>query len=95
MATYGNYTATSASAEAVPANDYRDHLFIQHTNTTQIALGFGVAAEASKGVQLIKINDCVRLEGALARKAVYAIGNNGTLTYQEGFIDFKSGPHVA
>lgn len=80
----GKFTAGAASAEAIPADANRDHLVIQHTNATQIALAFGEAAVAGEGVQLIGSGDVVKVEGAAAREAVYAIGDTGTATWQGG-----------
>lgn len=90
-----SWTATAASTEIVPANVYRDVLLIQKTNATAVALGIGEAAEANKGIQLTNVGDVVVLRGATARNAVYAIGNGGTGTYQEGDIEYYPGPTPA
>ncbi len=82
----GNFTATSASTEIVPANEYRDSLLIQKTNATAIALGIGEAAVAGEGVQLTAAGEVAHLRGAAARHAIYAIGDGGTGTYQDGDI---------
>jgi hypothetical protein len=90
-----SWAGTASSAEIVAADDYREYLTIQLTNATQVALGFGEAAVANKGVQLINAGDAVRLRGAMARKAVYAIGNGATGTYQDGDAEYSPGPQVA
>lgn len=91
MATKGNWTGTAASAEIVPANLNREYLLIQHSDATTVALGIGEDAVAGEGIQLFKIGDTVRLRGPMARKAVYAIGNTGAGTYQEGDVEFFPG----
>lgn len=85
------WSATGTSAIIVPADEHREFLLIEHTNATQVALGFGEDAVATKGVQLIKIGDSVVAKGNMARKAVYAIGNGGTGSYQDGDITFYPG----
>ena len=90
----GNWSATDASAEIVPANEYRDCLAIQKTNLTIVAIGIGVAAEAGKGIQLGNIGDTLMLRGAQAREAIYAIGNGGAGTYQDGNVEYVPGPYV-
>lgn len=91
----GNFTATAASTEMIAADNYRDHLTIQKTNATQIAIGIGVAAVAGEGIQLINIDSSIELWGVEARAAIYAIGNGGTGTYQSGRIRFRPGPYAA
>lgn len=88
----GNFTATSASDKIVEADEYREYLLIQKTNATVIAVGIGEAAAAGEGVQLVNAGDTLTIRGALAREAVYAIGNGGTGTYQDGDIGFVPGP---
>ena len=90
-----NWTATAASTQIVSADNYREVLTIQKTNATAVAIGIGEAAIAGKGIQLVNVNDVLVLRGAAARKAIYAIGNGGTGTYQDGDIQFTAGPHVA
>ena len=90
----GSWTATGASTVIVTANEYRDTLLIQKTNLTVVAIGVGVAAETGKGVQLGNIGDTLILKGAQAREAIYAIGNGGTGTYQDGNIQFIPGAYV-
>jgi hypothetical protein len=80
----GNFTGGSASAKVITGNVYKGTLVIQHTNATQVALGLGEAAVAGSGIQLIKIGDTVVLRGAEARMDIYAIGNGGTCTFQDG-----------
>jgi len=91
----GNFSAGSVSAEIIAADVYRDYLTIQKTNTTQIALGLGEPAVAGEGIQLINIDSSVELHGALARSAIYAIGNGGTGTWQGGQVTFRPGPYAA
>jgi len=91
----GNFTATASSAVIVAADVNRDTLLIQKTNATTIALGIGEAAEAGKGIQLINSGDVAVLRGAAARAAIYAIGNGGTGTYQDGDVEVRPGPYVA
>lgn len=90
----GNWTGTATSSLIVEANAYREYLVIQHTNATQVAIGIGEAAVAGEGVQLVYINDAIRLEGAQAQVAIYGIGDGGTATYQDGNVTFSSGPYV-
>jgi len=92
---HGNWTAGSASAVKIAANEFRDVLVIQHTNATQVALGIGIDAEAGKGLQLINSGDAVILRGHNARQAIYMIGNGATGTYQDGDCDVRPGPYVA
>jgi len=91
----GNFTAGAASAIVIAADANRDHLTIQKSNATQIALGLGEAAVAGDGIQLINIDSSVELFGPEARMAVYAIGNNGTATWQGGRVTFRPGPYAA
>jgi len=91
----GSWAATSASAIIVPADDYREVLLIQKiTNTVAVALGIGEAAEAGKGIQMSAVGDAVILRGPAARHAIYAIGNTGVGTYQDGNVDYRPGPYV-
>lgn len=91
----GNFSAGSASAEIIAADNYRDYLIIQKTNATQIALGLGEDAVAGEGIQLINIDSSVELWGVEARMAIHAIGNGGTGTYQSGRARFRPGPYAA
>jgi hypothetical protein len=87
MSRKGHWSLTDGnSALIVPADQYRDHLFIQHAigSTTQVALGIGETAIAGKGVQLFTGASPIIIEGADARKAIYGIGNGGAGTWQEG-----------
>jgi hypothetical protein len=91
----GSVTGTAASVIMLAADYYRDEVFIQKTNTTVIALGIGEDAETGKGIQLVNVNDTVRLCGAAARNAIYIIGSGGTATYQTGYkVDFHAGPYI-
>ena len=83
----GAYLGTATSAVLVAANDYRDYLLIQHGNATAIALGFGEPAIALSGVQLFKAGDVCKVEGPMARGAVYVIGSGGVGSYQDGNVD--------
>ena len=90
---HGSFTATSASTAIVAADANRDKLLIQKLNTTAIDLGFGIAAEAGKGVHMVNASDSVVVKGPLAAHAVYAIGNGGTGTWQDGNVEFQpAGP---
>jgi hypothetical protein len=80
----GSFSGTASSAVLVAADYNRDCLIIQHTNATVAALGIGEAAEAGKGIQLLKVGDVVKLTGHNARQAIYVIGNGATGTYQDG-----------
>jgi hypothetical protein len=91
MATKGKFTATSASTIIVPANKYRDHLIIQKLAGAAIALGIGEAAVLDEGILLTGKDSTVEVDGAAAAKAIYAIGNTGTGTYQEGKVSFSAG----
>jgi hypothetical protein len=92
----GSWTATAASAEIVAADEYREVLVIQKgTNAVAVAIGIGETAEAGKGIQLLNIGDVLILRGAMARKAIYAIGNTGAGTYQDGDVTVSPGPYVA
>ena len=90
----GNWAATDASTEIVPANEYRNHLTIQKTNLITVAIGIGEAAVAGEGIQLDNIGDCLMLEGAQATEAIYAIGNGGTGVWQDGNVQYIPGPYV-
>jgi len=90
----GKWTATAASTVIVAADEHRDRLLIQKNNDTAVALGLGEAAVAGEGVQLVNIGDTAVLRGHEARGAVYAIGNNGAGTYQDGDVDIRPGPHI-
>jgi len=91
---HGTFTAGAASGVAVPADSYRDQLVIQKTNTTAIALGIGIAAESGKGIQMARAGDTVIIWGPQAELAIYAIGNGGTGTWQDGHVEFYPGPYV-
>lgn len=91
----GSWTGTSASDEIIAADEFREYLTIQLTNATLVALGIGEAAVAGEGIQLINAGDTVRLEGAQARVAIYAIGNGAAGTYQSGSVYYSPGPQVA
>jgi len=82
----GKFTATAASTEAVAANAYRTHLCIQKQNATAMAFGIGEAAVADEGIVLSKAGETLNIDGNLAGMAIYAIGNGGTMTYQEGDV---------
>jgi hypothetical protein len=82
----GKFTATAASTVAVAANEFRDKLLIQKTNATAIAFGVGEAAVADEGIVLSNVGEILMLRGNMARSAIYAIGNGGTLTYQDGDV---------
>jgi len=87
MARKGSWSlSTGNSTLIVPADFYRDALFIQHAfgSTTQVALGIGEPAVAGKGIQLFTGASPVVVEGADARKAIYAIGNGASGTWQTG-----------
>jgi len=91
----GSWAATASSAIIVAADDHRDVLLIQKiTNTVAVALGIGEAAEAGKGIQMSAVGDTVILRGPAARHAIYAIGNTGAGTYQDGDVSFIHGPYV-
>lgn len=90
----GSWSATAESAQIVEADSYRDKLVIQKTNDTAVALGLGEAAVAGKGIQLLNAGDVAILRGPKARKAVYAIGNGGAGTYQDGDVEVRPGPYV-
>ena len=83
----GNWAATSASVVIVAANEYRDTLTLQKTNDTDVSLGLGEAAVLGEGVQMLVVGDAVTLRGYHARNAVYAIGNGGQGTYQDGPVE--------
>ena len=83
----GKFTATAASTIAVAANEYRKYLVIQKQNATAIAIGIGEAAVADEGIILSKAGETMKISGNEAAKAIYAIGNGGTMTYQEGDVD--------
>ncbi len=88
---HGTATATSASTALVAADFNRKFLLIQHTNATQVALGIGIAAESGKGIQLYNIGDVVLIKGWAATQAIYGIGNNGTITYQDMEVEYYPG----
>jgi hypothetical protein len=90
----GAWTGTAVSAEIVPANEYREALLIQKSNATNVALGIGEAAVAGEGVQLLATGTTAILRGAAAREAIYAIGNGGTGTYQEGDVTLLLGAYI-
>ncbi len=83
----GNWAATSASAEIVAANIYRDTLTLQKTNDTDVSLGLDETAVLGEGLQLFTVGCSITLKGYHARNAVYAIGNGGTGTYQDGPVE--------
>jgi hypothetical protein len=92
----GNFTATDASTKIITGSIYRGCLVIQKTNATAIALGIGEAAVAGEGIQLTNKNDSIVLRGADAIKDIYAIGNGGTGTYQDGdCMEYVPGPYVS
>lgn len=88
----GAWTTTSSSAVIVAADEYRDYLLIQSATAVQVALGFGETAVAEEGIQLLNAGDTVVARGAPAREAVYAIGDGGGGTYQDGNIVYQPGP---
>lgn len=90
----GTWSATAASTQIVAADEHREFLLIQHSNATQVALGFGVTAVATSGVQLYNKGDCALITGWMARLAVNAIGNGGTGSYQDGPVEFIPAPYV-
>jgi hypothetical protein len=95
MATKDAWAALSASSIIVPANQHREAVFIQKTNDVTVALAIGEAAVATDGIQLTQVGDSVTIRGAAARKAIYAIGNGGEGTYQEGDVTYTPGPTPA
>ena len=78
----GSWTGTALSAIIVAADANREYLTIILTNNVTVALAFGEAAVAVEGIQLLNAGDSVRVQGHLARGAVYAIGNTGAGSYQ-------------
>jgi hypothetical protein len=93
----GSWAATASSSIIVAADANREFLFIQKiTNAVAVAIGIGEAAEAGKGIQLTNIGDSVLLRGPNARAAIYAIGNTGAGTYQDGGeVTYVPGPTPA
>jgi hypothetical protein len=83
----GKFTATAASTVAVAANANRTHLTIQKQNATAIAFGIGESAVADEGIILSKAGETLKINGNIAGMAIYAIGNGGTMTYQEGDVE--------
>jgi hypothetical protein len=61
-------------------------LTIQLQNATQVFLGFGAAAVVNQSLTMLAAGDSITVRGALARGAVYAIGNGSAGVYQEGNI---------
>lgn len=88
----GSWTSADASTEIVPANEFRDHLFMQfeisNSNGYSVSLGIGEAAVVLEGVQFWTGGSIFTIHGADARKAIYAINNVSGQTctgfYQEG-----------
>lgn len=78
----GSWTGIATSAIIVAADEYREYLTIILTNNITVALAFGEAAVAGEGIQLLNAGDSVRVQGHLARGAVYAIGNTAVGSYQ-------------
>jgi len=90
----GTWEATAASTAIIAANAYRDQLLIQKLDVgcVAVSLGIGEAAIAGEGVQLVNVYDTIILHGAAARGAVYAIGDGGSGTYQDGDVEYRTGP---
>ena len=92
----GNFAATAASTEIVPADNYRDYLLIQKgTNAVAMALGIGEDAVAGEGVQLTNIHDSVELWDVDARSAIYGIGNTAAGTWEGSRVRYRPGPTPA
>lgn len=88
MARKGSWdlTGIAISTLIVPADEYREDLFIQHSidSSTQMALGIGEPAVAGKGAQLFTPGSVMTIHGADARKAIYGLGNGGKGFWQQG-----------
>ncbi len=83
------------SAVIVAANEYRDTLTIQLTNSTSLEVAFGETAVTGACLKLINAGDSVTIHGHLARGAVYGIGNGAVAVYQDGDVEYRPGPQVA
>jgi hypothetical protein len=88
----GSWTATGTSSIIVPANAYRDHLFLQYEiaqpGGVQVALGFGEDAVAGQGAQFYTGGSILTIHGPEARKAIYGLASGGTGTgyFQTGEV---------
>ena len=88
MAEKGSWSCDdTASVELVPANVLRSKVVIQArvVSAGVVALGFGQAAEAGKGVRLMATGSVIAVAGALAPEAIYGICETGSATASGGW----------
>lgn len=83
MATSGKATGTSASAELLAADQYREYVVIILNSQTAVGIGIlGEDAVVDEGIVLAQVGDTVHLTGAAARQQINVIGDGAALSYQ-------------
>ena len=94
----GEVTGTSASAQALAANNRRDKVIFQMTDDAQtIHFGFNNAAVVNEGLALRRVGDSFIVEKELARGQINIIasGAGGQASYQTGnVVSAVTGPIV-
>ncbi len=94
----GEVTGTSASAEALAVNRYRDRVTFQMTDASQtIHFGFNNAAVVDEGLALRRVGDSFTVKDELARGQINIIasGTGGQASYQTGnVVSVVTGPIV-
>lgn len=92
----GEVTGTSASAEALAADERRDKVTFQMTDDSEtIHFGFNDAAVVDEGLALRRIGDSFIVEKELARGQINIIasGTGGQASYQTGnVVSVVTGP---
>ncbi len=94
----GEVTGTSASAEALAADDRRGDVTFQMTDASQtIHFGFNTAAVVDEGLALRRVGDSftVSRELAIGQINIIASGAGGQASYQTGAVlSVVTGPIV-
>ena len=85
----GAFVGTAASAELLPANEYREFITIQLQNDTDVSIAFGEAAVVGECLKLSNTGEAVTVRGWLAQKQINIIGDGAAGAYQEGDISIS------
>lgn len=89
----GSFTVTGVSTEIVPADEHREYLCIQSADDKNFSIGVGEAAVNGEGLTVYTMGGSIRLRGAQARRAIYAIGNGASGGWQDGEVNHVPGSH--
>ncbi len=94
----GEVTGTSASAEALAADNYRGNVTFQMTDASEtIHFGFNNTAVVDEGLALRRVGDSFTVSGELARGQINIIasGAGGQASYQTGSVlSVVTGPTI-